>query len=187
MSEDFKKYLPWIIGGIVVLLILRKFLSGGQTQQAIVPQTQFVQTPQTDPLAQLRGEGFTQLAQFGLGAIQAEAAAATAQAQTAAQTALAQSNANLQYNLANKNIDAQLQQTQIMADAQAAAADLNYQQRANDVASQQAAINRYYSSVNQANILGSVNTALKNIFGGGGGIFGGGGGVFGGVSPIIWN
>lgn len=181
--EDLKKYLPWIIGAVVVLLILRKLMSGG-TQQTIVPQTQFVQTPQTDPLAQLRGEAFNQLAQFGLGTIQAETAAYTAQTQSAASTALAQTQAQLQYQLANKSLDTQLQQTQLVTDAQAAAADLNLQQRANDIASQNAAIQRYYSSVNQANILGSINTALGTIFGGGGGgIFGGSGGIFG-TPPI---
>jgi hypothetical protein len=178
MSENVKKYLPWIIGIIVGFLILKKFLGGGaQTQQAIVPQTQFTQTPQTDPLASLRGQAFQQLAQFGLGSIQAETAAFTSQSQSQAQLALAQTQAQLANQIQNRNIDAQLQQTQLVTDAQQAAATLNYNQRANDVASQQAAISQYYNAVNQANILGSVNSALGGIFGGGlSNIFGGGGG-----------
>lgn len=186
MSPELKKFLPWIIGGIVGLYLLNKFLgSRGQTQSAIVPQSQFVQTPQTDPLATLRGQAFEQLTQFGLGTIQAETQAAVAQSQAQLQGVQQQ----MQFDLANKNLDTQLAQTQITSNAASNAALLNLEQRQNDIAAQQAAVNRYYSTVNTGNILGSVNQALSTLFGvgSGGTIFGGSGnpgGVFG-TPPIF--
>jgi hypothetical protein len=169
MNEDLKKYLPWIIGAVVVILILRKVMGGGaQTTPTIVPQTQLTQTPQTDPLAALRGSGFQQLAQFGLGAIQAESAAQTAAIQAQAQTSLAQTEAQLQNQLQNRTLDTQLQQTQLITDAQAQAAYNQNAQQNYNTQQQNAAISAYYNAVNQRNILGSINNALGTIFGGGG-------------------
>lgn len=53
------KYLPWIVVGAIVLYLLTKLKSN----VGLAPQTQFQETPQSDPFAQLRGQAFGQLAE----------------------------------------------------------------------------------------------------------------------------
>lgn len=173
MSADIKKYLPYIIGGVVVLYLLYKVMGrggGGQAVQPTVPQTQIVQTPQTDPLAVLRGQAFQTLSEFDLGAIQAEAQTAQANAGLA----LAQQQQNLQYQLGTQQIAAGVQEASFAAQAQQQAAQNAYNQQMFQQQAQAQALSNYYGALNTQSILGSVNNALGTIFGG-----------FGGVNPVI--
>jgi hypothetical protein len=150
--DTIKQYLPWIIGGVVLLFILSRLKTN------IVPQTTLTQTPQADPYAQNRFDAFQSL--IGLAGIQTQADAAKENA--AAQTALAVRGQDLSYQLESSRITAGLQ-----------ALNLQFLQRDQDRQLQQRAIDASSSARTQQTILGSINTALQGIFGNkGGGIFG---------------
>lgn len=189
MSEELKKYLPWIIGGVVILYFVARAMKGGGGggPAPTAPQTQITQTPQTDPLAMLRGQAFQALTQFDLGAIQAEAETARANAALA----LAQQQQNLQYQLGAQQISASVDIANAQSQAQQQAAQNTYNSQIFQQQAQANALKQYYSAINQRSILGSINNAIGTIFGGGGGlgnIFGtgtdgifsgsGGGGIF---------
>jgi hypothetical protein len=152
---DFKKYIPWIIGGAIVLIVLSR-LSGRSTR--LVPQTQFVETPQMDQLAESRLSAFQGLLQvIGL--------------QIGADTEARR--AEIQRELGLKALDVDLSKANLFAQAAEREAQYNFFARENDRQIQQSAIDRYYSSRNTGNIIGSVTQALSSIFGnrGGGGVF----------------
>jgi hypothetical protein len=153
--EDFKRYLPWIIGGAILLIILSR-LSSRTTKLA--PQTQFVETQQVDQFAESRASAFAGL--LDVVGLQIGAEAETARAR-------------LQYDLGLKALETDLSKSRILADAATREAEFNYLSRENDRQIQQGAIDRYYSSRNTSNIVGSVTQALSSIFGSrsGGGIF----------------
>jgi hypothetical protein len=50
--ETLKKYLPFIIIGVVILFLLRRMSSGTQTR--FLPQTQFTEVQQINPLDDIR-------------------------------------------------------------------------------------------------------------------------------------
>ena len=60
--EQFGKYLPWIIGAIVILYVLKKVT----TRTGFAPQTQLTQTPQPDAYAEARSKAFDTLASLGI-------------------------------------------------------------------------------------------------------------------------
>lgn len=168
-TAELEKYAPWVVGALVVLYILYKFVGGsGSAQQTIVPQAQITDTPQTDPLATLRGQAFQELAQFDLGAIQAEAGAQTSAQQTTAQSQLAQTEAQLSTQVQLASIDAGTENTSILAQAQQYANDLQYEQATYNQQSQAAALQQYYNAINQQQIIGSIGSAVGGILGSGG-------------------
>jgi len=133
--ENFQKFLPWIIGAVVLVYVLRKLT----TKTSLVPQTQFVQTPQPDPYAESRAQAFNLLAGLGV-------------AQTQADVEKARIASEEKINLS-------------AVDFQNRLASLNFFQRNQDIQSQNAAIDRYYSSRNTQLIVGSISQALSQIFG----------------------
>jgi len=133
--ENFQKFLPWIIGAVVLIYVLRKLT----TKTSLVPQTQFVQTPQPDPYAESRAQAFNLLAGLGV-------------AQTQADVEKARIASEEKINLS-------------AVDFQNRLASLNFFQRNQDIQSQNAAIDRYYSSRNTQSIVGSISQALSQIFG----------------------
>jgi|SRR5215510_6392432 len=133
--ENIKQYLPWIIGAVVLIYVLRKLT----TKTSFLPQTQFVQTPQTDPYAESRSKAFELLTGLGVSQLNADVA---------------------KFRIASEekiNLNAINYQNRL--------ADLNLLQRDQDRQLQQGAIDRYYSSRNTQAILSSVNQALSSIFG----------------------
>jgi len=143
---DWQKYLPWIIGGVVLLYVLTKF----RQKTLLAPQTQITQTPQIDPYLEARSKAFDSLV-------------ALAGIEAAQDTEKFKSTVGL--TVANKSYDTQVTIAQILANAETYAANLNLFQRNQDRMIQQSAIDRYYSSRNTQAILGSVNQALSNVFG----------------------
>jgi hypothetical protein len=152
---DFKRYIPWIIGGAIVLFILLR-LRGQSTR--LVPQTQLVESQQVDQFAESRASAFAGL--LDVVGLQIGAEAETARAR-------------LQYDLGLKALETDLSKSKVLADAATREAEFTFLSRENDRQIQQSAIDRYYSSRNTSNIVGSVTQALSNIFSnrGGGGIF----------------
>lgn len=177
--EAFKKYLPWIIGAVVLLFVLSR-LRGGSTE--FLPQTEIVQTPQSDPFAALRGEAFNVLAQVGLAQVEAESRYQQGLIERA--TGLdalrfeneARTRAlEFEREIRSKALDVDLEKSRLSTGIAERISNLNFLQREQDRQVQQGAIDRFYSSRNTGNILSSVNTALQSIFSGrrrGGGIFG---------------
>lgn len=165
--EAFKQYLPYIIVGAVVLYLIRKLAS---QQTALVPQTQFVETPQVDPFTESRASAFQGLLQ--LAGLQIGAEAETERARIAgALTGRAQ---DVQLALGTRAFDVDLAKADLYARAAERAANLNFLTREQDRQIQQGAIDRYYSSRTTSDIIGSVSQTLSNIFGnrgGRGGIF----------------
>ena len=153
--EEFNKYLPWIIGAVVLIYLFRK--SGSTTRLA--PQTQIVQTPQPDPYAESRLQAFQAIVPLGLAQLQA---------------GVESERNRLSQAVALRSEDVELARVNAFAQAAEREANLNYFQREQDRQLQSGAIDRYYSSRNLSSILSSVNTALSSIFrpGGGGTIFG---------------
>lgn len=143
---DWQKYLPWIIGGVVLLYVFTKF----RQKTVLAPQTQITQTPQTDPYLEARSKAFDSLV-------------ALAGVEAAQDTEKFKSVVGL--TVANKSYDTQVSLANIYANAQNYAANLNLFQRNQDRQIQQSAIDRYYSSRNTQDILGSINQALSSIFG----------------------
>lgn len=140
--DKFKQYLPWIIVAAVGLYLINR-LRGGRT--VLAPQTQFTQTPQPDPFATLRGEGFAELARLGIASVESET-----------QRARDRIVGEVEIEKARLSTSSFLQ-----------AANIEFLQREQDRRLQKGAIDRYYSSRDTANITSSVNTALSSIFGGG--------------------
>lgn len=146
--ESIKQYLPWIIGAVVVLYVLKK----ATTRTGFAPQTQLTQTPQPDAYAEARSKAFDTLASLGIAQTKAETQNDLEKFRIASTERVNLSALNLQERLAQ----------------------LTSLQRYQDNQVQQGAIDRYYSSRNTQTILSSVNQALGSIFGNRGGrnIFG---------------
>jgi hypothetical protein len=165
--EAFKKYLPWIIVAVVGLFLIRKLTSSQSTR--LVPQTQFVETLQVDQFAESRASAFEALLQVV--GLQIGADAETERARIAGGiTSRAQ---DIERELSLRSLDVDLSKANIFAAAAEREARFSFQSRENDRQIQQGAIDRYYSSRNTGNIVGSISQALSNIFGAGnrGGIF----------------
>lgn len=143
---DWQKYLPWIIGGVILLYVLTKF----KQRTILAPQTQITQTPQIDPYLEARSKAFDSL--VGLAVV--EAAQDTEKFKSA-----------VGLTVANKSYDTQVSLAQIYANAQMYADNLNLFQRNQDRQIQDSAIRRYYSSRNTEAISNSVSQALSSIFG----------------------
>lgn len=144
--EALKKYLPWIIGAIVVLYILRKMT----TRTALLPQTQITQTPQVDPFAEARATAFGQLIGLGI-------------AQT--QSDLESKRIDVASALESKRIASGETVSLSSLDVSRYIANLNFLQRDQDRQVQQNAVNRYYSSRTTGDIVGSIGQTLSSIFG----------------------
>lgn len=153
--ETFKQYFPWIIGAVVVLYVLRKLT----TKTSLLPQTQFIETPQTDPYAEARTKAFELLT--GLGIAQIEGDVERARISETSTLEKLRIGAEENVNLSAIAIQERL-------------ANLNFLQRSQDQRIQQGAIEQYYSSRNTGNIVGSITQALSSIFGNrqGGNVFG---------------
>lgn len=157
--ESFKKYLPWIIGAAILLYVLSRS-RGGQT--ALAPQTQFIETPQSDPFATLRGEAFGRLVQLGI----AETEAESEYQQGLLKRATTLDALRFESDIRSKTLDVDLAKSQLGADIATRLANLNFLQREQDREGQQKAVDRYYSSRQTGGILSSVNQALQTIFSG---------------------
>jgi hypothetical protein len=154
--ESIKQYLPWIIGAVVVIYVLRKLT----TRTSLLPQTQIVQTPQTDPYAEARSKAFDAL--IGLGVAQTQGDIERARISEASSLERLRIGAEENINLSALNVQERL-------------ANLNFLQRDQDRQLQQNAINRSISAQNTGNIVSSISQAISSIFGnrsGGGTIFG---------------
>jgi DNA helicase IV len=158
--EQLKQYLPYIIGGIVLLFVLSRLRGGTSTK--LVPQTQFVETPQTDPLATLRGDAFSALTSLAGVFIESESAKEIAR----------QARESQQF-IASKALDVEITKEQLQQRSILQGINLSLLQRENDRQAQQFAIDRTISNQRQSDIIGSVNQALSSIFGtrNGGSIF----------------
>lgn len=153
--ENIKQYLPWIIGAIVFIYVLRKLT----TKTALVPQTQFVQTPQVDAYAEARSKAFELLTGLGIAQTQADVE----------RSRIAEASSLERFRIeAEKDVNLSAIQLQNRL------ANLNILQRSQDYQLQQSAIDRYYSSRNTQSIVGSITQALGQIFGNrsGGNVFG---------------
>ena len=151
--ENWKQYLPYIIGAAVVLYALNKMRS----RTILAPQTQITQSPNIDPYLESRTSAFKSIVEL-TGKLAAE------------DTERIKSNVGL--TVANRSFDTQVTLAKIYADAANYAANLNLLQREQDRRVQQSAIDRYYSSRNTSDIIGSIGTTLGNIFGNkSGGVF----------------
>jgi hypothetical protein len=144
--ETFKQYLPWIIGAVVILYVLRKLT----TKTAFLPQTQFVQTPQVDPYAEARSKAFELLTGLGIAQVQGDVERARIQETSTLEKLRIAADENV--NLSAIDVQERLGQ-------------LNFMQRSQDQQIQQGAIDRYYSSRNTGSIVGSISQALSSIFG----------------------
>lgn len=159
--ETVKKYLPWIIGGVILLFVLSRLKTN------ILPQTSLVQTPQPDPYAQDRATAFQSL--IGLAGIQTQADLTreenTIQSeQNNLASELAKRAQEIQYSLGLKSLDVENSRIDAMYNAAIQSANLNFLQRDQDRQLQQSAINRAQSSQSTGQILNSINTALSTIF-----------------------
>jgi hypothetical protein len=144
--ESIKQYLPWIIGAVVVIYVLRKLT----TRTSLLPQTQIVQTPQTDPYAESRSKAFDAL--IGLGIAQTQGDIERAKISEASSLERFRIGAEERINLS-------------ALDVQESLAQLNFLQRDQDRQLQQSAINRTISSRNTGNIVNSISQAISSIFG----------------------
>jgi hypothetical protein len=144
--ESIKQYLPWIIGAIVVIYVLRKLT----TRTSLLPQTQIVQTPQADPYAEARSKAFDAL--IGLGVAQTQGDIERAKIAEASSLERLRIGAEENINLSALNVQERL-------------ANLNFLQRDQDRQVQQSAINRTISAQNTGNIVSSISQAISSIFG----------------------
>jgi hypothetical protein len=144
--ETFKQYLPWIIGAVAILYVLRKLT----TKTAFLPQTQFVQTPQVDPYAEARSKAFELLSGLGIAQIEGDVERARIQETSTLEKLRIAADENV--NLSAIDVQERLGQ-------------LNFMQRSQDQQLQQGAIDRYYSSRNTGSIVGSIAQTLSSIFG----------------------
>lgn len=143
--ESVKQYVPWIIGAVVLIYVLRKLT----TKTAFLPQTQLIQTPQTDPYAESRSKAFELLS--GLAIAQTQA--------SVEKNRIAESSA-----LERLRIGAERDVNLSVIEFQNRLANLNILERNQDRQLQQSAIDRYYSSRNNQAIFGSINQALSSVF-----------------------
>lgn len=157
--EDFKKYLPWIIGAVVALIVLSR-LRGQSTR--LVPQTQITESQQVDQFAEPRAGAFMGLLE--LAGLQIGAEAETERARIAG--AVAGRAQRFQFDLGLRALETDLSKTSILADAARRTAEFDFLSRENDRQVQQSAIDRFYSSRQTSDIIGSVSQALSGIFGG---------------------
>jgi len=164
--ETFKQYLPWIIGAVVVLYVLRKLT----TKTSLLPQTQFIQTPQNDPYAESRSKAFELLTGLGIAQIEGSVESARIAETSAIERARLASASTLE----KLRIGAEENVSLSAIQAQQSLANLNFLQRSQDQRIQQGAIDRYYDSRNTGSIVGSITQAISQIFGNrqGGSIFG---------------
>ncbi len=144
--ENIKQYLPWIIGAVVLIYVLRKLT----TKTSFLPQTQLIQTPQTDPYAESRSKAFELLA--GLGASQTQSDLEKMRISETSAINRLRIGAEKDVNLSAIEFQNRLANLQVM-------------QRSQDIQLQQSAVDRYYSSRNNQAILGSINQALSTVFG----------------------
>jgi hypothetical protein len=144
--ESIKQYLPWIIGAIVVIYVLRKLT----TRTSLLPQTQIVQTPQADPYAEARSKAFDAL--IGLGVAQTQGDIERAKIAETSSLERLRIGAEENINLSALNVQERL-------------ANLNFLQRDQDRQMQQSAINRTISAQNTGNIVSSISQAISSIFG----------------------
>lgn len=152
--ENFTKYLPWIIGAVVVLYVLRKLT----TKTSLLPQTQFTQTAQPDPFAEMRAKAFDAL--IGLGIAQTSADVERLKIDEASSLERFRIGAEERVNLSAIDVQERLGQ-------------LSFLQRDQDRQAQIGAINRTVSSQNTGSIVNSISQAISSIFGNkGGNIFG---------------
>lgn len=227
--QSIKKYLPFIVIGIIVLIVLR---IASKSKSNILPQTQLLESPYVDPNAQLRLPAFQSLAEIAGLQIGADRDIQLANINKDIVRGEQVNVANIargeqvnQFNLGFQQLLNQLRQfdiletlglkseeteiektklqTELSKYLQETQLDfrrfqeqslltqfqLYLQERENDRRTQQAAIDRYYSSRNTGQIIGSIGQALGGLFGNqGGSIFGtpptfpssGFGGFFGG-------
>jgi hypothetical protein len=164
--ETFKQYLPWIIGAVVVLYVLRKLT----TKTSLLPQTQFLQTPQTDPYAEARTKAFELLTGLGIAQVEGDVERSRISETSALERARLASASTLE----RLRIGAEENVSLSAIQAQQSLANLNFLQRSQDQQIQQSAIDRYYSSRNTGSIVGSITQAIDQIFRNrqGGNIFG---------------
>jgi len=144
--ESIKQYLPWIIGAVVVIYVLRKLT----TRTSLLPQTQFVQTPQADPYAESRSKAFDAL--IGLGIAQTQGDIESARIAEASSLERLRIGAEENINLSALKVQERL-------------ANLNFLQRDQDRQLQEGAINRTISAQSTGNIVGSISQVLAQIFG----------------------
>jgi len=118
--ETLKKYLPFIILIVVGYFLLKKF-SGGSKGVSFLPQTQFSQQQQIDPLAEVRSKAFDTLASLGI-------------AQTQSDITREQNAQN--FAIAGKSLDVQSQGQgyQFQLGSQGIASDLESRLRGFDIA-----------------------------------------------------
>lgn len=181
---DWQKYLPWIIGGAIVLYIFTKMRS----RTVLAPQTQITETPQTDPYLEARSGAFGSLVELA-GNIAAQdtvksiglAREDTAKTLGLAKEETARFATSTGLTIANRSFDTQISLANIYAQVQNYAANLNILNRNQDRQIQQSAIDRYYSSRNLESIAGSISTALGSIFGN----RSGSGSIFRGTPPTF--
>ena len=144
--ENFQKYIPWIIGAVVIIYVLRKLT----TKTSLLPQTQIVQTPQPDIYAESRSKAFELLSTLGVAQTQADVD----------KSRIAEASA-----LERLRIGAEKDINLSAIEFQNRLANLTILQRAQDNQIQQRAIDRYYSSRNTQSIIGSIGQTLGSIFG----------------------
>lgn len=152
--ETFKKYLPWIIGGVVLLFVLSRLKTN------LVPQTALTQTPQPDPYAADRASAFQSL--IGLAGIQTQAD--TQARENELTTTLASRAQEIQYQLGLKSLDVDTARINSAYQSALNATNLQFLNREQDRQLQQGAIDRAADSKTTQTILGSINTALSTIF-----------------------
>lgn len=169
--ENFKQYLPWIIGAAIVLFILSRLRS----RSVLAPTTQITQTPQPDPYANDRITAFTSL--IGLAESETQARQSVTEAATAKDIALREfditsRNLEIGRELSLRAFDIDLAKSNAYLDALREEINLGFLQRSQDRLAQEKAIQRYYSSRTTSDIIGSISGALGNIFGNRGTIIG---------------
>jgi len=143
--ENIKQYLPWIIGAVVLIYVLRKLT----TKTSFLPQTQLIQTPQVDPFAESRSKAFELLTGLGITTTQAEIE----------KFRISEASA-----LERLRIGAERDVNLSAIEFQNRLENLNILQRDQDRQLQQGAIDRYYSSRNTQAIFNSISQTLGQIF-----------------------
>jgi hypothetical protein len=144
--ESIKQYLPWIIGAVVVIYVLRKLT----TRTSLLPQTQIVQTPQVDAYAEARSKAFDALIGLGIAQTQSDVE----------RSRIAETS-----SLERLRIGAEERINLSALDVQERLANLNYLQRDQDRQAQYGAINRSISAQNTGNIINSISQAISSVFG----------------------
>lgn len=182
--ENWKQYLPWIIGAAIVLYAFSRF----RQRTILAPQTQITQTPQPDAYLDARTSAFTSLVGLAntISAQDTIRGVESARQETARILGLAgEETTRLQsanaLTVANRSFDTDIALANIYASVQNTLNNLNLLSRNQDRMLQQGAIDRYYSSRNLDSIVGSISGALSNIFGNRSGT----GSIFRGTPPTF--